>query len=139
MAKTNRKPRDCFRDFINYLHDGHLDFEQMEEDKVMETYYKAMEYYREVVGNSLYTALYKEDLLMLIQVKAALYSTAELAEILEIPIQSVSARTNKLIRSGLMYSFLDKKQRYYRLTPYGEKELEKEIMNPESLLYEKEN
>lgn len=52
MAKQEKqiRPRTAFREFMNYLNAEVLDFEKMEEEGMMETYYKAMEFSGSVAG-----------------------------------------------------------------------------------------
>ena len=140
MAKQEKqiRPRTAFREFMNYLNAEVLDFEQMEEEGMMETYYKAMEFSGSVAGNSTYSPFYKQDAELMLSIERKTMSMGELTDIMETSTQSMGPRMAKLINFGYASSFKEKKVTCYRLTPYGRKFLEELINNPESVLYDKE-
>lgn len=127
------KPRTAFVDFINYIHTK-LDFEELVDEGFFNTYLAAMEFVEEVAGNALYSELYKEDY-NLLEAADSFSTTSELVERTGYSLQSISARINKLIRKGLLFSTTEKRVNYYKITPYGKMELEKAILDEDSLYY----
>lgn len=130
------RPRTAFKNFINYLNAKVLDFDQIEEDGMMEVYYKAMEFVGTVSGNSAYSPFYKQDALLMLAIEAQTRSMQELCTSMETNSNSMAPKMNKLINYGFASSLSEKKITYYKLTPYGRKYLEELINNPESVLYD---
>lgn len=130
------RPRTAFKHFMNYLNSEVLDFDKIERDGMMETYYKAMEFVGEAAGNSAYSPFYKEDGVLMLAIETQTKSMDELCETLEVSSRSMAPRMNKLVNYGYVSSLKEKKVTYYKLTPYGRKYLEELINNPESVLYD---
>lgn len=130
------RPRTAFKHFINYLNSEVLDFDKLEADGMMETYYKAMEFVGEAAGNSAYSPFYKEDAKLMLAVEQNTMSMAELCEITETNSRTMAPRMNKLVNYGYASSLKEAKTTYYKLTPYGRKFLEDLINDPESVLYD---
>ena len=133
--KNIYKPRTAFKDFINYLHGNVLDFEQMEKNGHLEMYHKAMQFVGEVAGNIAYSPFYKEDIELLMAVERKVMSCQELADITGVSVRSVAPRLNKLVNLAYVYSFREKKNVYYNITPFGREKLEEYINDPQSPLY----
>ena len=139
MGKTDKhiRPRTAFKHFMNYLNSQVLDFEQLEKGDMMETYYKAMQFFGEVAGNSAYSPFYHEDAKLLLSIERRTMSLDELVDIMDSSVRSMGTKMNKLINYGYVTNLKEKKVTYYRLTPYGRKFLEELINDSESVLYDR--
>lgn len=131
------RPRTAFKTFMNYLNSQVLDFEKIEEDGMMPTYYKAMQFFGEVAGNSTYSPFYKEDGEIMLVLDQNTVSMSELCALTDTSNRSMAPKMTKLINYGYATSFKEKKVTYYKLTPYGRKFLEELINDPESVLYDR--
>ena len=127
---AERYIRADFIALINYWHER-ADFEQMEDDKMMETYFKGMEYYDIKFGKRGKTELFPEDIEYMLSIRGMKHFTAdELAEIHGENPAKLRRKMYKLILKGFVSSYREKNKTYYRITPYGEKMWVDEILNP---------
>ena len=129
------KPRTAFRQFMNYLQSDMIDFEKVEADGMMETYFKAMQFVGEVAANTSYSPFYPEDGQLLMAISKNTMSISELVELVSSSIQSMAPKMNKLINLGIASSFKENKTTYYNITPFGRKYLEDLVRDENSVLY----
>jgi len=100
----------------------------------MPVYYSAAEWFAENLGNSTYVNLEDEDIQTLLTLRSGNKQIEEICNITGFSVQSVRSKINKLLMRGLVFSYLEesnKKNRrnYYKLTPYGDQELKKTLLD----------
>lgn len=127
---AERFKRAEFINLINYWHER-ADFNQMEEDNMMDTYYKGMEYFDIKFGKRGKTELFPEDIQYLLSIRGQKhYTSEELAAMHGEMPEKMRGKMYKLMLKGFITSYRENNKTYYRITPYGEKMLVDEILNP---------
>ena len=133
------KPRTAFRQLINYLQREMIDFEKLENDDMLNTYYHAMRFVGEVAGNTAYSPFYRKDSDILVLLAANTLSMQEISERTERNVQSLAPSLAKLVNLGLATNFTERvakvQNTYYTITPYGLKFLEELIADEDSAYY----
>ena len=124
----NIHPRASFIRMVTYWQE-HSDFEKIEADKMMDTYFEAMKYYEKHFGKGDKTELFPEDIEYLLSLRSDKHLTIEeLAEIHQAVQRSLYRKIYKLVIRGYVSSYKEKGKTYYRLTPYGQKKIIEEIL-----------
>lgn len=122
-------PKANFIQLVSYWQE-HTDFEQLEKDKMLETYFAGMKYFEQIAGKAGKVELFPEDIELLLMLKGDRHTTIEeLAEMSSFNKMALNKKIYKFIVRGFVSSYKEKRQKYYRLTPYGEKMLIEEILN----------
>ena len=134
-AEKVMKTRTAFKNFINYLQAEMIDFDKVEQDGMMEVYFKAMQFVGEVAGNTSYSPFYKEDGELLLAVERNIMSMEELSELTGADYRSLAPKMNKLINLGTVSSTKEKRKTFYKITPFGLKYLEALVQDENSVLY----
>ena len=127
---ADRYMKADFIALVNYWHER-ADFEQMEKDKMMDTYFRGMQYFDIQFGKRGKTELFPEDIKYMLSIRGSKHYTAEeLAKMNDETPERMRAKMYKLMLKGFVTSYRENNKTYYRITPYGEKMLVDEVLNP---------
>lgn len=125
---VNTFPKANFIKMVNYWQE-HTDFQQLEEDKMLETYFAGMKYFEQYFGKGKDTDLFPEDIEYMLSMRGDKHwSLDELSELHSVKSESIRKKLYKLITRGYVSSYKERGVTYYRLTPFGEKQLVDEIL-----------
>ena len=121
-------PKANFIKMINYWQE-HTDFKQLEEEGMLEIYFAGMVYFEQYFGKGKDTDLFPEDIEYMLSLRGNKHwSLEELSDLHSVKSRSMQKKMYKLITRGYVSSYKEKKVTYYRLTPFGEKQLVEEIL-----------
>lgn len=121
-------PKANFVKMVSYWQE-HMDFEQLEKDKMTDVYFAGMKYFEQIAGRGGKVELFPKDIELLLLLTGDKHLTIkELAEQHASNTRALSKLVYKLVVRGYVSSYKEKGRNYYRLTPYGEKILIEEIL-----------
>lgn len=128
MSRPRTYPKANFIRMVNYWQE-HTDFEQLEKDKMLTTYFEGMIYFEQYLGKGRDTDLFPEDIEYLLSMRGDKHwNLTELSELHSVKSESMRKKLYKLITRGYVSSYKEKKGTYYRITPFGEKQLIEKIL-----------
>lgn len=127
--KKKDKDRKNASAILNWLL-ANADFQHLEENNYMDTYYSAAKWFEQNLGNAAYVLMEPDDVGVLYELRKQPLNTMELCDRLEMDRRKLNAHTNKLLLKGYIISYKEENNRqlqnrltYYRITPYGIKYL----------------
>jgi len=121
-------PKANFVQLVSYWQEN-MDFEKLERDNMTEVYFEGMKYFEQIAGKAGKVRLFPEDIQLLLLMRGDKhFSIEELSELLSVETRSMNKRIYKLVVRGYVSSYKERKHKYFKLTPYGEKQLVEEIL-----------
>lgn len=113
------RPSTGMVQFMAWLHDGRLDWDEIFAEKQEDNYRAAMQFIRENCGNAKTAPLTMKDYKLLGVLITADRSTVELAGILDMPPNQINALLGKGLKNGLLYTYKSRDTTYAALTLFG--------------------
>lgn len=133
MASKRSPHLQAFTHWLSYSL-SHVDFEKVEEDGMLDTYFMAMEFFEDEFGGMKKNDLTQQDIEFLLALQNGKPATgAELCEKLSITPKTVANRIAKATEKMMIQTFYEKKTRFYVITDYGRKRLRDEIIAMEEI------
>lgn len=117
--------KDSFRMLFSFFLE-HTPMEKIDEFGMSENYFVAVDYYAQKYGTHGKKLLHPEDIEILLALQDGGYHTIiSIAAVKNLRIASATSRIQVLIKRAYVSYFVEKDNtKYYRITPYGKKQIE---------------